>query len=203
MASYWRYFVFIGYVWHSLFVIGYGNMDHRRMVLGHDESFYEDRLDFSGSNHDVEILDISAERKKRVSWVLTGDFPRLKQVVYRGSFGSLVGDITGNLPHLETMDIVCGRCHMSLNFQGSWQGDSHIKVANYSAPIVLTLPRDVGVIVRTKTSWSGSVRARGNFVSKKGWWGAKTFMNQEYGAHPVTLIFDVESLGEGSIELIF
>ena len=73
--------------------------------LAEEEQFYMDRFVFSGQYPDMETMEIHAERKKRVQFDVTGRFPKLESVVYKGSFGLLRSKIKGECPELSFVDL--------------------------------------------------------------------------------------------------
>ncbi|BAE81628.1 conserved hypothetical protein [Chlamydia felis Fe/C-56] len=160
-----------------------------------------DRFNFSGKFLDMETMEIHAQRKKRVHFDASGVFPKLESIVYNGSFGFLRAKLTGWYPELTSLVIACSSCKMDLDFRGKWEKNTSISVSNESAPLTLTFPKDVGVIVHTKVSTKGKVIVEGNFEKQgRGIW-KKTYHNSLVGIAPITLVFDVHSGSGGTITL--
>ncbi|CRI33104.1 Uncharacterized protein BN1224_CV14_A_06130 [Chlamydia pneumoniae] len=163
--------------------------------LSEEESFYTHRFDFSKSYPDMENMEIQAQRKKRVEFNLTGEFPKLETLNYQGSFGHLRAKCRGVYPVLYALNFSCSSCKMDMDFRGKWNRSSTITISNQKESINLKLPKDVGVIVNTKTSLKGNVCPGSTFI-KQGWgvWN-KIYHNDLVGFSEVTLIFNVSSEG--------
>ena len=116
-----------------------------------------DVFDFEGAFPDLENIDINARRKKNVEFYLTGSYPILESLNYMGSFGSLTGDLTGNFPKLALINFLCASCAMDLDLRSDWQQSCEIHIRGGNENIVLTLPKDVGLIIYTKTDLKGKV----------------------------------------------
>ncbi|AHK63799.1 hypothetical protein [Chlamydia avium] len=169
--------------------------------ISEDEQFHIDRFNFSSSFPDMETMEIYAQRKKRVHFDVSGDFPRLVSIAYHGSFGFLRGKLTGNYPELTTLEFSCSSCKMDLDFRGTWYKNTFITINNESEPVTLVLPRDVGVIVHTTVSTKGKVIVEGDLVKRgRGIW-KKTYCNSLIDLSPVTLVFNVHSRSGGAIIL--
>ncbi|WP_174165546.1 hypothetical protein [Chlamydia serpentis] len=192
-------YLFLGFVFFA--VSSFGNqilsVPH---WLSEEESFYTHRFDFSKNYPDMENIEIQAQRKKRVEFNMTGEFPRLETVDYVGSFGHLRAKFRGHYSVLSCLNFSCGACKMDMDFRGNWRKSGTITICNQQEPITLKLPQDVGVIVHTKISLKGKVCILGNLV-KQGWgvWN-KTYHNDLVGVSEVTLVFNVAS-GGGTITL--
>lgn len=155
------------------------------------ERKHVDVYDFDGEYEKLENIDIDARRKQRVEVLLTGIFPTLKTVDYQGTFGNLIGKLSGNFPHLSTVNFLCKSAMMQFDFSGKWQKNCEITIRGTTGDIVLTLPKDVGIIVNTKKMPTGKVVV--NDLKKKGMgWMAKTYVNEQLETSPVTLTFNVE-----------
>nr|WP_231881970.1 hypothetical protein [Candidatus Chlamydia sanziniae] len=166
-----------------------------------EERFHIDRFNFSGYFPDMESMEIEAQYKKRVEFDVTGDFPKLESIVYKGSFGYLRAKFKGHYPCLTLLNFLCTSCKMDMDFRGDWLQSGSITIRNEEEPIVLLLPKNVGVIVHTTTSLKGKVCIEGSFVKQgRGIWN-KTYHNSSVGSSPVTLVFHVRSSGSGTITL--
>jgi len=144
--------------------------------LREKSKFRTDVFDFSGAYPNLENIDIDARRKKRVEMLLTGDYPLLEKVNYEGSFGNMIGKFTGSFPKLTLVNFLSSSAAMEIDLTGEWKQSCEINVRGSTGNISLTLPKDVGVIVHTKTGTSGKVVNNG--LTKKGWgWTNKTFVN--------------------------
>lgn len=169
--------------------------------LAEEEQFYMDRFVFSGQYPDMETMEIHAERKKRVQFDVTGSFPKLESVVYKGSFGLLRSKIKGECPELSFVDLSCTSCRMDLDFRGDWKKNAAIHIRNEQEPITILLPKDVGVVVYTQVDMNSKVVAEGALMQKgRGFW-KKTFRNSLVGEAPVTLTFHVATRNGGTIFL--
>ncbi|ADZ18436.1 hypothetical protein [Chlamydia psittaci] len=169
--------------------------------ISEDEKFHIDRFNFSGEFPDMETMEIHAQRKKRVHFDVSGDFPKLESIVYNGSFGFLRAKLTGRYPELTSLVISCSSCKMDLDFRGKWERNATISLSNEAEPLTLTLPKNVGVIVHTKVSTKGKVMLEGDFEKRgRGIW-RKTYHNSLVGIAPVTLVFEVQSGSGGTITL--
>ncbi|ANG66220.1 hypothetical protein JG731_03935 [Chlamydia gallinacea] len=169
--------------------------------ISEDEQFHIDRFNFSGAFPEMETMEIHAQRKKRVYFDASGDFPRLTSIVYQGSFGFLRGKLTGNYPELTALEFSCSSCKMDLDFRGTWHKHTHITVNNESERVTLVLPKNVGVVVHTQVSTKGKVMVEGDLVQRgRGIW-KKTYSNSLVDVAPVTLVFNVQSRSGGTIVL--
>jgi hypothetical protein len=159
----------------------------------HEEKRYRvDTFDFSGEYPQLENIDIDARRKKRVELNLTGEYPLLEKINYEGSFGSLAGRLTGKFSSLSSVTISCSSAAMQLDFSGKWEKNCEITIRGSTGDILLVLPKDIGVLVKTKTSPTGKVQNLS--LSKKGWgWMNKTFVNEHYAVSPILLTINIEA----------
>lgn len=159
-----------------------------------------DVYDFSGAFHQLENIDIDAKRKKRVELYLTGEYPNLETVIYEGSFGSLKGELTGHFPKLTSVDILCTSCAMNFDLIGKWEKSCEINIRGMKEDIYLTLPKDIGIIVRTHVGARGRVFA--GDLKKKGWLGVlnKTYRNPLAETADIVLTINVET-SDGNIYL--
>ncbi|EPP35339.1 putative lipoprotein [Chlamydia ibidis] len=177
----------------------YAYGDH--YVFRDDESFHVDKFDFSGKFPELEVMEIRAERKKRVHFDASGEFPELETITYKGSFGYLKAKVTGNYPKLSSMTIDCTSCKMDIDCRGIWSRSAHIFIHNISEPINIILPKDVGVVVHTKVSTGGKVAVQGDLIKKgRGIW-AKTYLNSLANTSAIVLTFEVNSDAGGIITL--
>lgn len=167
------------------------------------EKFRVDVFDFSGEYPQLENIDIDARRKKRVEMLLTGDYPILEKINYEGSFGSLIGKLTGSFANLTTVNFLCSSSAMQLDLTGNWQKDCEINIQGSTGNIVITLPKNVGLTVHTKTGPTGKV-INNLELTKKGWgWMQKTYINdisnfekdpenKESETDPVQIVINIE-----------
>lgn len=160
-----------------------------------------DTFDFSGQYPQLGKIEIDARRKKNVVFQLTGNCPLLERVNYEGFFGTLSGKLTGNFPLLSVVNILCTNCTMDLDLSAHWQHSCMITLRGSEGDIVLKLPKDVGLIIHTKTAVRGKVIPCES-LTKKGWLGLlnKTYKNSLADTAPVVLTINVE-LTDGSIVL--
>lgn len=169
--------------------------------ISEDEKFHIDRFNFSGVFPEMETMEIHAQRKKRVHFDASGDFPKLASITYHGSFGFLRGKLTGNYPELTALEFSCSSCKIDLDFRGTWHQNTFITITNESEPVTLVLPKDVGVVVHTTVSTKGRVIVEGDFVKRgRGIW-KKTYCNSLIDFSSVTLVFHVHSRSGGTIIL--
>lgn len=159
-----------------------------------EHKYKVDVFDFAGDYPNLENIDIDARRKKRVEMVLTGNYPLLEKINYEGSFGSLIGKLTGSFPALSAVNFMCSSAAMQLDLCGEWQKNCEILIRGSTGNIVVTLPKDIGVAVYTKTGTTGKV-VNNNGFRKKGWgWMNKTYVNELYGneeAIQLTVVIEV------------
>lgn len=158
-------------------------------------------MDFSGSFPELKAIDIDARRQKRVALHLAGDYPCLEKIQYEGTFGCLTGTLTGVFPVLESMQYFCTTCSINLDLTGTWEKSCHIVIKNRGEPIVLKFPKDIGVIVKTKTAVKGKVKAVG-LEKKKGHLKTRIFTNSLFPESPVVLNVEIETVQGGDITLI-
>lgn len=135
--------------------------------LAEEEQFYMDRFVFSGQYPDMETMEIHAERKKRVQFNVTGSFPKLESVVYKGSFGLLRSKIKGECPELSSVNLSCTSCRMDLDFRGEWKKNASIYIRNEQEPITIMLPKDIGVVVYTQVDMNSKVVAEGSLIKRE------------------------------------
>lgn len=137
-----------------------------------------DVYDFIGDYPNLKNIDIDAKRKKRVEFNLTGSYPVLEKIVYEGGFGSLNGLLVGDFPSLKQVNFLCGNMAMNFNLQGQWHQSCACTFRGAKEPIVLQLPKDVGVIAHVNTKLGAKVIA--GPLKKKGWWKIthRTYKNQ-------------------------
>ncbi|MFZ0564954.1 MAG: hypothetical protein WAM28_02015 [Chlamydiales bacterium] len=156
--------------------------------------------DFSGDFPNLKNIDIDARRKKRVEFILTGNYPLLEEITYEGGFGIFQGDLTGNFPNLSRISFLCTSCCMNFDLTGNWAKSCEINIRGMKENVIIKLPKEeVGIVVHTKTSAGRKVVV--NDLRKKGWGILnKTFVNELYNEADVTLILNVETT-EGSIIL--
>lgn len=159
-----------------------------------------DVYDFSGSFPQLENIDIDAKRKKRVELYLTGVYPNLETLIYEGTFGSLKGELTGQFPKLKSVDILCTSCAMNFDLEGKWEKSCEINIRGMKEDICLTIPKDIGIIVRTRVGARGRVFA--GDLKKKGWLGVlnKTYRNHLAETAEIVLTINIET-SDGNIYL--
>jgi hypothetical protein len=160
-----------------------------------------DVFDFSGEFPELKNIDINARRKKNVEFYLTGDYPLLESVDYEGSFGVFKGELTGNFPKLAQVSFICTNCAMHFDLDTTWQCPCEITITGADEDIILFLPKDVGLVIHTKTGVKGKVVACEGLKKKK-WYSItnKTFENALIETAPVTLTINIVA-GEGHIVL--
>jgi hypothetical protein len=160
-----------------------------------------DVFDFEGKYPDLENIDINARKKKYVEFYLTGDYPQLETLNYEGSFGILVGKLTGQFPKLSLVNIFCTNCAMKLDLAAEWQKSCEITIRGEDEDIYLTLPQNIGLVIHTKTGVKGKVIANES-LKKKNRFGIlkKTFENELAETSEVVLTLTIEA-GEGRIIL--
>src|SRR5687768_7027847 len=79
-----------------------------------ERKYRVDVFDFTGEYTLLENIDIDGRRKKRVEMFLTGAYPLLEKVNYEGSFGSVIGKLTGSFPKLAIVNFLCSSAAMQL-----------------------------------------------------------------------------------------
>lgn len=160
-----------------------------------------DVFDFAGKFLELENIDINARKKKNVEFYLTGDYPVLESVNYEGSFGVLSGKLTGNFPKLALINFICTSCAMDFDLGAKWQQSCEIHIQGADQDIVLDLPKDVGLVIHTRTGMKGKVIAPEGLKKKK-WYSIlnKTFENALVETAAVVLTIYVEC-GDGRIVL--
>ncbi|WP_213318705.1 hypothetical protein [Chlamydiifrater volucris] len=166
-----------------------------------EEELYVERFDFSGKYPDLQDIDIDARRNKRVFLDCSGQFPLLKTISYEGTFGVLNGNFTGNYEALDYLSIRCTSCKINLSFEGLWKKDAVVNIRNRSEPICLRLPKTVGVIVQTRTSFGGKVNISQEYRQRKKGFRNKVFYNELAGTFP-TITFDIQTCDGGSITIL-
>ncbi len=156
-----------------------------------EKKFRIDTFDFSGEYPNLENIDIDGRRKKRVEMDLSGEYPLLEKINYEGSFGNLIGKLTGSFPKLALVNFLCSSATMQLDLDGEWKQDCEVNIRGSTGNIELILPKDVGVIVHTKTDALGKVL--NSCLKKKGWgFLEKTYVNDLYSTAPVKLTINIE-----------
>lgn len=169
--------------------------------LSEDEKFFVDAFDFSGEYPEMETIEIHAQRKKRVTLDVSGNFPKLESIVYQGSFGLLQAQMTGTYPELSSLTMQCTACKMQMDFRGEWKQNAFITASNEQEPMIVILPKNVGVVVHTKTTFKGKVYVEGDYTKQgRGIWN-RVYHNPLVGISPITLTFTLHSDGGGSITL--
>lgn len=170
------------------------SIDHSSSSFEMRKKMRVDVFDFSGAFPQLENIDIDARRKKRVEFYMTGDYPKLKKVNYEGSFGNLSGELTGHFPLLSQINFLCGSCTMDLDLTAPWEHSCEITITGMREDIHLKLPKDVGLIISTKTGVKGKVFPSEE-LKKKGWLGVwnKTFRNALADQHPIVLTLYIET----------
>jgi hypothetical protein len=160
-----------------------------------------DVFDFEGEFPELKKIDINARKKKNVEFYLTGDYPLLESVDYEGSFGVFKGELTGNFPKLASVNFICTNCAMQFDLDTKWQCPCEITICGENEDIILALPKDVGLVIHTRTGVKGKVVACEGLKKKK-WYSItkKTFENSLIETAPVTLTINIV-VGEGSIVL--
>jgi hypothetical protein len=160
-----------------------------------------DTFDFSGIFPELEHIDIDATRKKNVSLDLTGEYPQLTSINYRGSFGKLTGSLTGKFPLLSQINLLCTSCGMDLDLNARWQQSCVINIQGQDEDITLNLPKDVGLVIHTKTKAKGKV-VPCEELKKKNRFGIfnKIFENDLAETSPIVITLNVE-LADGRIIL--
>lgn len=153
-----------------------------------------DTFDFTGEYPFLENIDIDARRNKKVELVLTGEYPILETINYEGTFGALKGKLTGNFPNLSLVNFLCTSCAMDLDLSAGWQRSCEINIVGMKEDIILNLPQDVGIQIKTKTGARGKVIAAEG-LKKEGWFGIlkKTYKNALFDTSDVVLIINVET----------
>lgn len=157
-----------------------------------EHKYRVDVFDFSGDYPKLENIDIDGKRKKRVEMLLTGDYPILERINYEGTFGSLIGKLTGSFPKLSAVNFLCSSAAMQLDLSGKWEHNCEVNICGTTGNIVVHLPKDIGVIVHTKTGTTGKVV--NNVFRKKGWgWLNKAYVNEHFGDESVPqLVINIE-----------
>ena len=153
-----------------------------------------DVFDFSGEYHDLENIDINARKRKNVEFYLTGEYPALESLTYEGSFGVLRGELTGNFPKLSLINFLCSSCAMNLDLNTQWHCSCEIHIRGGDEDIVLNLPKDVGLVIYTKTALKGKVIPCEG-LTKKNKMGIlnKIFENSLVETAPVVLTIHIET----------
>lgn len=160
-----------------------------------------DVFDFDGQYPELEHINIDAKRKKNVEFHLTGTYPELEMVNYEGSFGTLSGKLTGDFPKLAIVNFLCTNCAMQLDLGTTWKRTCEINIRGADQDIVLTLPKDVGLEIRTKVAIKGKViPCEGLKKKEKLGMLKKTYFNDLAETADVVLIIHIE-LADGRIIL--
>ena len=163
--------------------------------------FRVDTFDFSGVYPQLENIDVDGRRKKNVEFHLTGEYPLLESVNYKGTFGSLSGELTGNFPLLSLINFMCTSCAMRFDLNADWQRSCEINITGGTENIVLKLPKNVGLVIHTTTAARGKViPCKG--LKKKSWLGIfkKTYENELVESSPIIITLNI-ALSDGSIIL--
>ncbi len=160
-----------------------------------------DTFDFEGEYPDLENIDIDGRRKKNVEFYLTGEYPKLEKVNYEGAFGILEGHLTGTFPKLSKINFLCSSCAMKLDFRGEWAQSCAITITGAKEDISILLPKEVGLVIHTKTSAKGRVIPCEE-LKKKNKLGIlnKNFENELASTASIVLTINIE-VTEGSIIL--
>ena len=161
-----------------------------------------DKFDFSGDFSLLENIDIDARRKKLVELDLSGSYPVLTDVNYEGTFGNLTGKFTGVYQKLSNVNVLCTSCAMQLDFTGQWEKNCTISIHGQKEDLVIKLPENVGLIVKTKTSPTGKVVVRKEGLKSQGWLHIlnKVYHNRLVDMSDIVLTFNIE-VSEGKIIL--
>ncbi len=161
-----------------------------------------DVFDFAGFFPRLENIDVDARKKKNVDFQLTGDYPILEKISYEGAFGTLSGALTGRFPKLTLINFVCANTGVKLDLKARWTQSCTINVSGGNKDIALILPKDVGLVIHTKTGVKGKVIVSENLKSKKRWYNIlnKTYQNDLAETSPIVLTICVESI-DGRITL--
>jgi hypothetical protein len=160
-----------------------------------------DVFDFSGEFPELENIAINARRKKNVEFYLTGDYPVLESVDYEGSFGVFTGELTGNFPKLALINFICTSCAMDFDLGAEWQSSCEINITGADEDIVLNLPKEVGLVIYTKTGLKGKVIPCEELKKKKRFGVLnKIFENSLAETAPVVLTIHI-ACGDGRIIL--
>lgn len=175
--------------------------DSPSFVLREARKMRVDTYDFPLNYTQLEKIEIDGRRKKEVELFLTGSFPQLRQVLYEGTFGNLVGKFTGDFPAVDKVSLLTICAHMALDFRGKFTQSCEITVRGSTEDIALILPQDVGVVVHTKTR-EGLTRLQNSSLKRKGFWTPfnKIFENPLAESCPIVVTFRIETTS-GSISL--
>lgn len=151
-----------------------------------------DVFDFPGVYAHLKNIDIDGTRKKKVELFLKGEYPLLESIEYEGGFGTLKGALTGKFPLLESVNFLCKNCAMDFDLTGDWEQNCHIVIQGLKEDITLTLPKNVGLVIHTKTAPKGKVINQCD-LKKKGWLGIlnKTFYNEASETEDLVLTLDI------------
>ena len=173
--------------------------DIRSYEAGKKPKVHVDAYDFSGSYPQLENIAIDASRQMRVTMDLSGEYPLLKKINYEGTFGSLVGTLTGHFPLLEEISFLCSSTAIKLNLKGTWEKNCTVNLIGGRGDVELILPKNVGVVINTKVGIKGRVINRA-FEKKGRGILKKTYINPEQENAPIQLTFNIE-MGEGRVIL--
>ena len=152
-----------------------------------------DTFDFAGHYPDLENIDINGRRRKNVEFYLTGEYPILESVNYEGAFGILSGELTGTFPKLTLVNFLCTHCAMKFDLDAEWKQSCEINIRGGDENIHLTLPKNVGLIIHTKTAVKGKVVASEG-LKKKNRFGIlkKTFENELAETADIVITLNIE-----------
>lgn len=153
-----------------------------------------DLFDFPGEYAHLKNIDIDAIRKKKVEISLKGEYPLLESINYEGGFGTLKSALTGKFPLLQSVNFLCKSCAMEIDLAGSWEQSCHIVIHGMKEDITLTLPKDIGLVVHTKTAPKGKVINECD-LKKKGWFSLlnKTYYNESSTSSDLVLTLEIET----------
>ncbi|WP_213358061.1 hypothetical protein [Chlamydiifrater phoenicopteri] len=166
-----------------------------------EEELHIERFDFSKKYPELQDIEIDAKRNKRVFLDCSGQFPLLKTISYEGTFGVLNGTFTGNYESLDYVSICCTSCKINLTFDGTWRKNAYVNICNRSEAICLRLPKTIGVIIQTHTSFGGKVNISPEYFQTKKGLRNKSFRNELAGSVP-TITFDIQTGDGGSITVL-
>lgn len=150
-----------------------------------------DVFDFTGEYTNLENIDIDGRRLREVEMLLVGEYPLLTSINYDGGLGAIKGELTGRFPLLEEINFSCRAASLALDLAGIWERNCEINLSSHSAQIILNLPKDIGVIVHTRTNLGKVIKGS---LKKKGWGLLnKTYVNELYQEAPITLVINIEN----------
>src|SRR5262249_47601586 len=165
-----------------------------------------DIFEFAGQLPKLVNIDIDAKKKKNVEFQLTGDCPLLETINYEGTFGILKGKLTGHCPKLALINFLCTSCAMDLDLEADWQQSCEINIQGEKENVVLKLPKNVGLVIHTRTAAKGKVVLSNDDLKddlkKQNFFGffKKTYQNELAETAPVLLHISITTT-EGHIIL--